>query len=46
MIGEEHYVAWGELLHCVRTGQSGFEKVYGEPVFDWLVQASRAGGRV
>ncbi len=36
MIGEEHYLAWGELLHCVRTGQSGFEKVYGEPVFDWL----------
>ena len=36
MIGEEHYVAWGELLHCVLTGQSGFEKVYGEPVFNWL----------
>lgn len=36
MIGEEHYFAWGELLHCIRTGQSGFEKVYGEPIFDWL----------
>jgi len=36
MIGEEHYAAWGELLHCVQTGGSGFEKVYGEPIFDWL----------
>jgi hypothetical protein len=36
MAGEEHYAAYGELLHSVRTGQTGFEKVYGEPVFEFL----------
>jgi hypothetical protein len=33
--GEEMYRAFGELLHTVRTGQSGFEAVYGQPVFDY-----------
>jgi hypothetical protein len=36
MLGEEHYHAWGELLFSVRTGQTGFEKVYGKPIFDYL----------
>lgn len=36
MMGEEHYRAWGELLHSVRTGQTGFERVYGQPIFDYL----------
>lgn len=36
MIGEGFYLAWGELLHCVRTGGTGFEKIYGRPVFDHL----------
>jgi hypothetical protein len=33
--GEEMYHAFGELLHTVRTGQTGFEAVYGQPVFDY-----------
>lgn len=33
--GEEMYRAFGELLHAVRTGQTGFEKVYGQPLFDY-----------
>jgi O-methyltransferase/methyltransferase family protein len=33
--GEEMYRAFGELLHTVRTGQSGFEAVYGQPQFDY-----------
>jgi hypothetical protein len=33
--GEEMYRAFGELLHTVRTGQSGFEAVYGQAIFDY-----------
>src|SRR5262249_11890811 len=36
--GELFYPAWGELLYSVRTGATGFEKVYGLPVFDYLSQ--------
>jgi hypothetical protein len=36
MSGEEHYLAWGELLYSVQTGQIGFDKIYGMPVFDFL----------
>lgn len=38
MMGEEHYRAWGELLHSVRTGEPAFEKVYGRPVFEYLAE--------
>ncbi len=38
MVGEGFYQAYGELLHCVRTGGTGFEKVYGAPIFDYLAQ--------
>jgi hypothetical protein len=38
MCGEERYQAWGELLHSVRTGQPGFEKLQGQSVFDFLHQ--------
>jgi hypothetical protein len=36
MHGEEHYRAWGEVLHSLRTGGSAFEHVFGQPVFDFL----------
>lgn len=36
MMGEEHYRAWGELLHSVRTGENAFRHVYGRPVFEFL----------
>lgn len=36
--GEWQYEAWGRLLHSVRTGQSGFETVYGTPLFDFLAE--------
>jgi hypothetical protein len=38
MTGEEHYVAYSELLWSVRTGKPGFDKVYGAPVFDFLAK--------
>jgi hypothetical protein len=34
--GAEHYRAWGELLHSVRTGEPAFDRVYGQPLFDYL----------
>jgi hypothetical protein len=36
--GELFYPAWGELLSSVQTGRTAFEKVYGQPVFDYLSQ--------
>lgn len=36
MCGEEHYVAWGELLYSVQTGKTAFEKLYLMPIFDFL----------
>jgi hypothetical protein len=36
MSGEEHYASWGDLLYTVRTGKPAFDKVFGEPIFDWL----------
>jgi len=36
MTGEQHFRAWGDLMHCIRTGRTGFEQVYGKPIFDWL----------
>ncbi len=38
MMGEEHFRAWGELLYSVRTGKIGFDKVFGQPVFEFLSQ--------
>ena len=36
MSGEEHYRAWGEMLYSVQTGNTGFEKMFGMPVFEFL----------
>ena len=36
MLGEEHYRAWGELLHSVKTGEPAFDHVYGAPFFDYM----------
>lgn len=33
--GEEMYQAFGELLHTVRTGETAFDKVYGQPLFEY-----------
>jgi SAM-dependent methyltransferase len=37
-LGEEHYPAWGELLHSIRTGETAFDKVFGMPVFDFFAR--------
>jgi hypothetical protein len=36
MMGEEHYRSWGELLYSVRTGKIAFDKIFGQPVFEFL----------
>ncbi len=41
MNGEEHYRCWGELLYSVQTGRTAFEKLYGQPVFDYLASHPR-----
>ncbi|MHB1422681.1 MAG: methyltransferase [Gemmataceae bacterium] len=41
MSGEEHYRCWGELLYSVQTGQTAFDKVYGQPIFQYLASHPR-----
>lgn len=36
MVGEEQFRAWSELLYSVQTGEKGFDKIYGMPIFDYL----------
>ncbi len=38
MAGEENYRAAGELLHCVRTGETAFNHVYGKGHFEYLAE--------
>ena len=38
MMGEEQYRCWGDLLDSVRTGQTAFERLYGQPIFDYLAE--------
>jgi cyclopropane fatty-acyl-phospholipid synthase-like methyltransferase len=35
-LGEEHYPAWGELLHSVRTGEIAFDKAFGIPIWEFF----------
>jgi len=37
-LGEIHYQACGALLHAVQTGSPGFDKVFGEGLFEHLDQ--------
>jgi hypothetical protein len=38
MMGDEHYHAWGDLLESVRTGQTAFDRLYGQPIFKYLAE--------
>jgi len=42
MLGQEHYRAWGSLLHAVIRGESAFQHVYGMPMFDYLAKHADA----
>jgi hypothetical protein len=36
MQGEEVFRSFAEIMHTMRTGQPAFEKVYGQPFYDYL----------
>jgi hypothetical protein len=36
MSGDEQFRAWAEIDYSIQTGKPSFEKVYGQPVFDYL----------
>ena len=36
MLGEERYRCWGDVLQCVRTGETAFDRLYGRPIFAYL----------
>lgn len=40
MMGEEHYRCWGDLLESVRTGRTAFDRLYGQPIFEYLGERS------
>jgi len=40
--GEEHYRAWGDLLHSVRTGEIAFNHAFGMGFFQYLAQNPEA----
>jgi SAM-dependent methyltransferase len=37
-LGEEHYQAWGEVLHSVQTGKTAFSHVFGMGVWQYRAQ--------
>jgi hypothetical protein len=41
-LGEVHYQAWGNLLHSVRTGSTGFESTFGTSLFAYLQSSPEA----
>ncbi len=38
MMGSEFQAAWGELLYSLRTGEPGFEKRFGIPFFQYMME--------
>jgi hypothetical protein len=36
MAGDEQFRSWSEIVYSIQTGKTGFEKVFGEPIFDYL----------
>jgi len=37
-LGEDHYPAWGEVLHSVKTGEIAFEHLFGMNVWQYRAQ--------
>jgi hypothetical protein len=37
-----YWLTYGQLLHSVRTGQTAFERLHGQPFFDFLEQDAEA----
>jgi hypothetical protein len=41
-LGEVHYQAWGNLLHSIRTGSTGFASTFGTSLFAYLQSSPEA----
>jgi hypothetical protein len=42
MMGEEHWVAWGNLFYSIQTGETAFDHVYGENFFEYVAKHPEA----
>jgi len=38
MSGDEQFHAWTEIVYSIETGKKAFDKVFGQPIFDYLGQ--------
>jgi hypothetical protein len=38
MSGDEQFRAWTEIVYSIQTGEKAFDKVFGQPCFDYLSQ--------
>ncbi len=36
MSGDEQFQAWSEIVYSIQTGKKAFDKVFGQPIFDYL----------
>ena len=37
-LGQEHFQAWGNLMHSVKTGEIAFDHHFGQPVWEYYAQ--------
>ena len=42
-LGEDHYPAWGEVMHSVRTGEIAFDHLFGMNVWQYRAQHPEEG---
>ena len=42
-LGEEHYPAWGNLMHSVKTGEIAFDNLYGMDIWKFFEQNPKNG---
>jgi hypothetical protein len=42
-LGEEHYHAWGQLLHSIQSGRPAFDRVFNAPLFEHFQGNTAAG---
>jgi len=42
LLDESHWRPWGHLFHTVRTGETAFDHVHGEGIFDYLAAHPQA----
>ncbi len=42
-LGEDHYDAWGNMMHALKTGETAFEDTFKMPVWDFYAQNPENG---